>query len=319
MQYIPEKRETFRLFLEKQEKSPATIEKYLRDMALFLQFCEKQKEHQQKALELTHEQVLAFKQYLQRRYRPNSVNSILNALNCYLKYAGYPQFCVKMLKQQRQLFCEEKRLLKQKDYRKLVEQAEREGKARLSCILQTLATTGIRVGELRFIRCECLDSNMIHIEHKGKIRDIVLPKALVSLLRAYCRRQNIKAGPVFVTRFGNPVDRKNIWKEMKMLCRRAGVMESKVFPHNFRHLFAVAFYERKKDIVRLADYLGHSSLETTRRYTMISSMQACQRELELGLLISGTLPGAETGRCSSSCSRTLNKLKHKKRYASKPA
>ena len=318
---LSEKEETFRTFLVKQEKSAATIEKYLRDAELFFRFCAEQGENHRSLErhgtdrltqhpELSRELVLAFKRYLQGRYRPNSVNSILNALNCYLKYAGHPEFCVRMLKQQRQLFCDEKRLLKQQDYRKLVEQAEREGKTRLSCILQTLGMTGIRIGELRFIQCKCLDNHMIHIEHKGKIRDIVLPKDLVSLLRTYCRQQGIKEGPVFITRYGNPVDRKNIWKEMKQLCRRAGVLESKVFPHNFRHLFAVAFYERKKDIVRLADYLGHSSLETTRRYTMISSLQACQRELELGLLISGTVCTADR-RCRPK-TRFAKKMKRKK-------
>lgn len=323
----PESKEMFRVFLVKQEKSPATIEKYLRDTELFLRFCADQEKGREKkkmrevyrpeiGSEITHERVLAFKQYLQGRYRPNSVNSMLNALNCYLKFAGYPEFCARMLKQQRQLFCDEKRLLTQRDYRKLVGQAEREGKIRLSCILQTLGTTGIRIGELRFIQYKCLDKNLIHIEHKGKIRDIVLPKALVSLLRAYCRQQGIKDGPVFVTRYGNPVDRKNIWKEMKQLCHRAGVQESKVFPHNFRHLFAISFYEKKKDIVRLADYLGHSSLETTRRYTMISSLQACQRELDLGLLISGTLC-ADRGRGTGN--RLSGRLKQKKRCIVRPA
>lgn len=304
----------FREYLEKQEKSAATIEKYLRDVGLFLRFCaEYEKEPSAErtegsALRPTQEtkqstdgtaserafrqdQVLAFKKHLQARYRPNSVNSMLNALNCYLKFTGHREYCVRMLKQQRQLFCDENRLLKRGDYRRLVEQADREGRERLSCIIQTLGMTGIRIGELRFMGCECLKRNIIHIEHKGKIRDIVLPKALVELLRAYCARHDIREGQIFVTRYGNPVDRKNIWREMKALCRRAGVQESKVFPHNFRHLFAVQFYEKKKDIVRLADYLGHSSLETTRRYTVISSMQACQRELDLGLLISRPLSG----------------------------
>ena len=314
--------EWFRMQLEAEERAPYTIEKYLRDVGAFFRFLGAKKEEATEADtgigpetdmdmgmdtaadgvadpagedpwkgdpgkgEYTHEQVIAYKRYLQSRYQVSSVNSMLNALNKYLKLCGQGGLCVRTLRQQRRMFCDEQRVLRRTDYRRLVEQADREGRLRLSCILQTLGMTGIRIGELHYLTTDCLARQRIHIEHKGKIRDIVLPRKLVDLLKEYCGRARIRAGTIFVTRYGNPVDRKNVWTQMKGLCRRAGVSEKRVFPHNLRHLFATEFYEKKKDLVRLADYLGHSNLDTTRRYTAISSMQACQRELDLGLLVS---------------------------------
>lgn len=282
--------EAFRHCLEAEEKAEATIEKYLRDVSAFFRFiqgenADKKGVHHISAA-LTAEHVHLFKQALRERYRPSSVNSMLYALNKYLRFKGRDVLCVKALRVQRRLFYDDSRLIRRSDYRRLVEQADREGRKRLSCILQTLAMTGIRVGELHHISCEGVQKRLICIAHKGKLREIVLPQELVGLLQTYCSAQGISRGSIFVTRSGRPVDRKNVWAEMKALCRRAGVMESRVYPHNLRHLFAVSFYERKKDIVRLADYLGHSSLETTRRYTALSSFAACQRELNLGLLIS---------------------------------
>lgn len=293
-----ERLEAYRIFLRERERSPYTIRKYLHDIRVFIRFCEdrdegKRTEHMDHAPhaggalypELSRESVLEYKQYLQQRYMACSVNSMLNALNGYLKFIGRPELCVRMLRQQRLLFRDEHRFLKKTEYRRLVGEADRKGNTRLSCILQTLCMTGIRIGELQYVRAECLKRNMIRIEHKGKIRDIVVPRDLTRLLKAFCHARGIKAGPIFITRSGKPVDRKNVWKEMKRICVRAGVEARKVFPHNLRHLFAVSFYERTKDIVRLADYLGHSNLETTRRYTAISTMEACQRELDLGLLV----------------------------------
>ena len=285
MKYEDDKLEQYEKHLAEQEKSPLTISKYIHDIGCFIKFHTARKEEGGNE-DLSHEDIIQYKKYLQEHYKTSSVNSMLNALNGYLKYIGRPELCVRMLKQQRQLFREEQRFLQKKDYKKLVEQADREGKTRLSGILQTLCMTGIRVGELHYVTYECLERKIIHIEHKGKVRDIVLPKDLVTLLMKYCKDRGITAGPIFITRSGNPIDRKNVWKEMKQLCERADVNANKVFPHNFRHLFAVSFYERTKDIVRLADYLGHSNLETTRRYTTISTIEACQRELDLGLLVS---------------------------------
>ena len=152
-------------------------------------------------------------------------------------------------------------------------------------MLELLYATGIRVSELRFITAETLASGRTEIRLKGKCRTVLLPQELAERLRPYARAQDIQEGPLFRTRTGRPLDRSNIWHEMKTLCREAGVAPEKVFPHNLRHLFAKIFYERDHDLVRLADYLGHSSVETTRRYTIISSREACRRQLELGLLI----------------------------------
>ena len=173
-------------------------------------------------------------------------------------------------------------------------QAEKNGNQRLSCILQTIGSTGIRIGELQYICVESLQKRMANIRLKGKTRSIILPNSLVKLLKDYCRRQNIRTGCIFITKSGQPVDRRNIWEEMKELCRDAGVSRDKVFPHNLRHLFARSYYDREKDIVRLADYLGHSSVETTRRYTMITSMEACQKRLELGMLVGECRMAGET-------------------------
>ena len=270
----------FGLMLAEQEKAACTIEKYLRDVKRFWRFTEVKEIGQ---LQPMH--VIRYKRYLQTAYKVSSTNSMLNALNSYLKFIGRADCRVRMLRQQRQLFCDEQRMLRRVEYEKLVREAVREGRERLACILQTLGMTGIRVGELQFVTCESLKRRIIHISYKGKNRDIILPKELVGLLQEYCRKQGISRGSMFITKHGRPIDRRNIWAEMKSLCGRAGVPAGKVFPHNLRHLFAAAFYEKKKDIVRLADYLGHSSLETTRRYTTISSIRACQQELSLGLLV----------------------------------
>ncbi|MDO4266231.1 MAG: tyrosine-type recombinase/integrase [Eubacteriales bacterium] len=286
---VEERLVSFRNYLEQEEKSPYTVEKYLRDTRRFLLFCEKPCKGAGGLTKeaLTKEALLAYKEKLKASYCVSSVNSILNAINCYLKSIGKAELRMKLLRQQRRIFCDESRILKRSDYKKLVRQADLEKKTRLSCILQTLGMTGIRIGELQYITCGCIEQQIVHIERKGKMRDIVLSRDIIDLLKEYCRKTGIRSGIIFRTKSGKPVDRKNVWKEMKALCRRAGVAESKVFPHNFRHLFAYSFYERTKDIVRLADYLGHSSLDTTRRYTTISTKEACQRELDLGLFITG--------------------------------
>ncbi len=239
---------------------------------------------------LKREWVLCYKEYLIERYKVTSTNSMLAALNGYLKFIGREDCCVKLCRVQRQIFREEDKELSQEEYRRLVIRAKQDGNPRLGCILQTIGSTGIRVGELSYITVEALDKMIVCIRSKGKERCIVLPQSLVKLLREYCVQEKIQTGSIFITRSGRPVDRRNIWAEMKKLCQMAGVMEKKGFPHNLRHLFARTYYEKEKDIVRLADYLGHSNVETTRRYTMVSSMRACLRQLELGMLVDGYLP-----------------------------
>jgi len=267
----------FETYLYKREKQPRTIEKYIRDIRQFDKY--------RGEAPIDRELVLKYKAYLVEHYKVTSANSMLVALNGYLKFLGYGDLCVNLCRVQRQIFREAERDLTQEEYRRLVLQAEKNGNQRLFCILQTLGSTGIRVGELQYIRVESLNTKIVDIRLKGKTRSIILPNSLIMLLKDYCHSQNIQTGSIFVTRSGQPMDRRNIWEEMKRLCGDARVSKEKVFPHNLRHLFARVFYEREKDIVRLADYLGHSSVETTRRYTMISTMEACQRKLELGMLV----------------------------------
>lgn len=175
--------------------------------------------------------------------------------------------------------------LSREEYQRLLQTAKRRGKDRLCCIIQTIGSTGIRISELKYITVETLDTGIVNLYSKGKARMIFLAGPLAEMLKGYCRKEKITAGCIFITRSGCPVNRKNVWAEMKSLCQEAGVPEGKVFPHNLRHLFACCFYEKEKDLVRLADYLGHSNVETTRRYTMISGREAWQKQLELGLLM----------------------------------
>ena len=167
----------------------------------------------------------------------------------------------------------------------MVLEAEKQGNKRLACLIQTIGMTGIRVSELKYITVESLKNKAVQICNKGKTRMILLPGSLRELLRRYCGAMKIRKGSIFIARTGRPLDRRSIWAQMKELCFAAGVKKSKVFPHNLRHLFARCYYEKEKDLVRLADFLGHSSIETTRRYTMLSTMEVCLKQLELGLMV----------------------------------
>lgn len=267
---------TFELELKEQEKSRNTIEKYMRDVRRFLDFLD--------GREPERELVIRYKESLQAAYQVSSINSMVIAVNSYLRHIGREDCRVRTCREQRRVFREEERELTKNEYGRLVKEANKEGNVRLCCILQTIASTGIRIGELKYITVEALKERMVRIDFKGKIRMIILPRFLTVVLKDYCRRMGIKQGIIFLTRNGKPVDRRNVWREMKGICERARVMASKVFPHNLRHLFARCFYEKEKDLTRLADYLGHSSVETTRRYTMLSSREACERQLDLGLL-----------------------------------
>ena len=267
--------ERYKYHLAARGKRKNTVEKYARDVRTFLRFC--------KDRELDHSCLDSYQVYLLNHYKPASVNSMLVALNQYLVFLGRAECCVHLFRIQKALFRDQSRELTREEYIRLVKQADRDGKWRLSCILQTLAATGIRVSELPYITVESLEQKTAGVCCKGKIRQILLAAPLVKLLGKYCRGAGITSGPIFVTRSGRPMDRRNIWKEMKGLCKDAGVEPEKVFPHNFRHLFACSFYAREKDIVRLADYLGHSSVETTRRYTMAADLETCRKQLNLGL------------------------------------
>ena len=249
--------EEFKKYLLQEEKSQATIGKYVRDVRGFLRWCD--------GKALSKEIVLNYKGWLVEQYAPASVNSMIASINCFLRFVGRGECCVKQLKIQRQLFSSEDKELSKDEYRRLTKAAK---ESRIGAVIQTICGTGIRVSELCFITVEAVTGGKAVVNCKNKTRVIFIPVTVQKLLKIYIRKNGIKAGPVFVTRNGKPLDRSNIWKEMKALCKRASVSEKKVFPHNLRHLFARLFYSIEKDVVRLADLLGHSSINTTRIYTM---------------------------------------------------
>lgn len=254
---IAETTKAFQYFLISEEKSKATIDKYVRDVIQFLRFVQEK--------EIDKNLVLEYKAELICRYAPSSVNSMLAAINLYLEFIEKSDCKVKLVKIQRQLFAKEERELTKEEYRRLLKAAKN---TRISAVIQTICGTGIRVSELSFITVEAVKEGKASVRCKNKTRIIFIPKQVQKMLKAYIKKAGITAGPVFVTKKGNPLDRSNIWKEMKALCSKADVSEKKVFPHNLRHLFARTFYSIEKDIVRLADLLGHSSINTTRIYTI---------------------------------------------------
>ena len=249
----------FRQYLEKEEKSEATVEKYIRDVRAFAIYINNE--------EIAKESVIAYKQQLlDDGYAIRSINSMLASLNSLFSYLGWTELRVKSLKLQQQVFCPEEKELTRAEYERLCRTASRKQNERLCLILQTICSTGIRVSELRFVTAEAVRNSKAQVSLKGKIRTVLLPADLRKKLLRYISDQGIETGPVFITRGGKPVSRTNIWRGMKNLCEEAEVDPGKVFPHNLRHLFARIFYGLEKDIVRLADVLGHSSVNTTRIY-----------------------------------------------------
>ena len=256
----------FEKHLIAEEKSTATTEKYLRDIRCFISYLGDR--------ELCKEETIAYKEHLTERFAPASVNSMLVALNCFLKFCGLQSCCVKLLKIQRQIFSNPEKELSRQEYQRLVKAAEG---TRLSLVIQTICGTGIRVGELEYITVAAVQDGKAVVNCKGKTRVIFIPAPIQKLLKAYIKKTGLEAGPVFVTKSGKPLNRSNIWRDMQALCKRAGVSAKKVYPHNLRHLFARTFYSIEKDIVRLADLLGHSSINTTRIYTMETGNQHMAR------------------------------------------
>lgn len=248
---------SFEKYLTKEEKRSATIQKYLRDVRYFLLFTAKRL--------LSKELAIAYKEHLCENYAPASVNSMLASLNCYLRFKGREDCCVKALKVQRQMFSQEEKELSVDEYKRLVKAADG---MRLSYVMRTICGTGIRVSELRYITAEAIRAGRATVNCKGKTRIIFIPLDVRKMLLEYMKENGITSGAVFITKNGRFLDRSNIWRDMRSLCKLAGVSPKKVFPHNLRHLFARIFYSIDKDIVRLADLLGHSSINTTRIYTM---------------------------------------------------
>jgi len=265
-------------YLKEEEKGRATVEKYVRDVRKFREYLNLSGRNKSDKTEsdsngFDKETVLEYKQYLNEHYKTTSANSMLAAINSFFEYLGCEEYKVKLFRIQRILFSEPERELTEKDYERLVRAAERKNDSRMSMLLQTIGSTGIRISELRFITVESLAAGRANIYNKGKSRVALLSVELTRILKKYCKKVGITQGSIFITKSGKPMDRSNISKKMKELGREAGVDERKVFPHNFRHLFARIFYRIEKDVVRLMDLLGHSSINTTRIYTMTTEEQ----------------------------------------------
>ncbi len=264
--------ERFRKYLRKEEKSENTIQKYLRDARAFAAYLA--------GTDVTKETVIAYKgKLLAESYAVRSVNSMLASLNSLFAFLGWMDCRVKSIKLQRQIYCPEEKELTKAEYIRLVNTAKQKGNERLNLILQTICGTGIRVSELQFISVEAVKRGKAVVSLKGKTRTVFLVRELQKKLLRYVAEQHIKSGCIFITRSGRPMSRTNIWREMKGLCEQAGVNPNKVFPHNLRHLFARVFYGIEKDIAKLADILGHSSINTTRIY-IISTGNEHRRRME---------------------------------------
>ena len=254
-----------------EEKSPTTITKYLRDLQKFLTYTA--------GRPITKELVITYKEELKQQYATASINSMLASLNHYFDFAGLYECKVKQIKQQRRVYCPEEKELSKEEYYRLIKAAQELQKDRLSLIIQTICSTGIRISELECITVRAAQSGVAEVNCKGKSRQIFIPHKLKMMLLTYIKKQHICQGPIFITKQGNPINRSNVWREMKNLCEIAHVRENKVFPHNLRHLFAKTYYKMEKDISKLADLLGHSSINTTRIY-IISSGEEHRRQID---------------------------------------
>ncbi len=269
--------EEFRSYLIEGEKSSATVEKYLRDVRQFSCCMD--------GRPVTKQAVLEYKVHLGDAYAVASANSMLAAVNTLLRWAGWSDLCVRQFKVQRQVYMPEDKELTRAEYERLVGIARRQKNERLCLILQTICATGIRISELAFITVEAARAGEAIVRCKGKTRTVLLVKELREMLLRYARQHGMSAGPVLITRSGRPVSRTAVWRDMKALCRAADVAPEKVFPHNLRHLFARTFYAAEKDIAKLADILGHSSINTTRIYTATTGQAHRQRMESLHLII----------------------------------
>ncbi len=266
----------FRNYLIEEEKAEATIEKYVRDIAELMLWL-----NGEAVNKIT---VLQYKDKIKANYAPRSVNSIIASINSFLAYNKMFDLKLKSIKVQKQIFANKNMELTKAEYERLLSAAKRNKKERLYYVMQTICATGIRVSELKFITVETIKIGQANINCKGKVRIVILPKQLCTMLKKYAEKNKIIKGSIFVTKGGKSLDRSNIWSDMKKLCLTAGVDCSKVFPHNLRHLFARTYYSIQKDVVKLADILGHTSINTTRIYTMETGDIFRKQIQTLGLL-----------------------------------
>ena len=267
----------FQQHLAGEEREQSTIEKYIREIRFFQTWLTGRL--------VTTEIVASWKSYLRTEgYQPETINSKLSALNKFFKFVGWQEYRMKYLKIQRKLFRGTEKELTKAEYIRLLETANSGGKVRLALLIETICATGIRVSEVKYITAETIQAGRAEIALKGKIRTILLPGKLCRKLQKYARKQKITSGEIFLTRSGKGISRRQIWAEMKALCKKAGVAPSKVFPHNLRHLFARTFYRACRDVTKLADVLGHSSIETTRIYLVSTGIEHARQLERLGLI-----------------------------------
>jgi len=268
---------SFQDYLKNEERSDATVEKYARDVRAFFNYVGLSK--------VTKENILEYKAHLATAYAVASANSMIAALNSFLRFCGFGELCVKQFKMQRKVYCSEEKELTRAEYLRLLDAANKKHNERLNLIIQTICGTGIRVSELEFITVEAIRVGEAVVCCKGKNRRVFIVRDLQRKLLSYAKERGLESGPIFLTRGGRAVSRNTIWREMKALCHEAEVLPSKVFPHNLRHLFARTFYGIEKDIAKLADILGHASINTTRIYIVTTGREHKRKMENMRLII----------------------------------
>lgn len=273
----------FITFLTLNEKSKNTIDKYSRDIRDFILWIEKECKNITSIEQLNKEILLKYKLYIKNNYdKVSTINSKISAINAFLIFIKKQELTLKVIKCQKSIFGNKEKELSKYELNKLIEATKND--KRIFYLIETIVSTGVRVSEVKFITVETLENGWVSVENKGKTRIVKIPNKLCKLLRDFCKTKNIKNGPIFITSKGKPMHRTYIWAKMKKLCKEAGVSEKKVFPHNLRHLFAREFYKQTKDIVKLASILGHSSIETTRIYTLENEYEIVEIIENLGFI-----------------------------------
>lgn len=267
-------------WLFQNEKSSRTIRKYRYYLQLFQQYLDGEP--------VNKERVICWKAHLKQQFAGVTVNVVLSALNGFFKYLGWKECVSKFVRIKRKIFCPEQKEISRAEYQRLVKTAEAQGNKRLALLLQTVCSTGIRISEIKYITVEAVKRRVAEVECKGRARTIFFTKQLCRMLETYAKEKRIMTGMIFITRTGRELDRSNIWREMKKLGKKAEVEREKIFPHNLRHLFARLYYEQEKDLGRLADILGHSSIDTTRIYTMESGREHLKQLERLNLIVGDT-------------------------------
>ena len=267
----------FENFLTENEKAEATKEKYIRDVRRFAEYAAGQR--------LCKGLLLGYKETIEQSYAVRSANSMIASLNSFLRFIDRQDLCIKQFKLQKEIYCSEEKELSREEYIALIKTAEQRKNERIALVIQTICGTGIRVSELQNITVEAVVKGEAVVSCKGKTRKIFIVKSLQKKLLRYAKKQGIRQGTLFITRIGQPLNRSTVWRQMKQLCKEAGVSPQKVFPHNLRHLFARTFYRIEKDIAKLADILGHSSINTTRIYIITSGAEHRIRMENMRLII----------------------------------